>query len=151
MGTGLAKALGVAFRDTDRDIERTTGKSISEIFIDDGEEHFRLLESVAVAAALASHDGILALGGGAVLDAATRAELVGHRVIWLQVDLTAAARRVGLAHNRPVLAINPRAHLRELLTARTPLYAEVATDTVAASRRRVGEIVEELRQALSRP
>lgn len=150
VGGDLADVLGVEFRDTDRDIEQLTGKTVSDIFVDEGEEHFRRLETGAVAAALSEHDGVLALGGGAILDPATRALLSGHRVIWLRVDVPAAAKRVGLARDRPLLAMNPRAHLREMLAARAPLYAEVATDTIEASRRSVSEIVEELHTSLSR-
>lgn len=148
VGRELAAALGVAFRDTDGDVEQSAGKSVSDIFVDDGEDHFRRLETAAVAAALAEHDGVLALGGGAILDVGTRTLLTGHRVIWLQVDVPAAAKRVGLARDRPLLAMNPRAHLRELLAARAPLYAEVATDVIDASVPSAAAIVAELRQTL---
>jgi len=149
VGRVLAGVLGVPFRDTDRDVEQTAGKPVSDIFIDDGEEYFRRLEAAALAAALAGHDGVLALGGGAILDAANRALLAGQRVIWLRIDLPAAAKRVGLARDRPLLTMNPRAHLRELLAARAPLYAEVATDTVDASASSVAEVVAQLREALA--
>lgn len=149
VGGALAAALGIAFRDTDRDIEEAAGKPVSDIFVDDGEAHFRALESAAVAAALAEHRGILALGGGAILDPATRRLLAGHRVVWLKVDVAAAAKRVGLARDRPLLAMNPRAHLRELLAARAPLYAEVATDIVESCGSSVAALVEQLRAALT--
>lgn len=149
VGTALAAALGVGFRDTDLDIERVAGKPVREIFFDDGEDRFRELEAAAVASALTEHEGVLALGGGAVLDARTRAGLAGHRVVWLQVDVAAAAKRVGLARDRPLLAINPRAHLRALLAARSPLYAAVATDTVETSGRSVAEVVDHVRAALA--
>ncbi|MDQ3717321.1 MAG: shikimate kinase [Actinomycetota bacterium] len=149
VGRVLARALGVGFRDTDRDVEQVAGKSVSDIFVDDGEDHFRLLETAAVAAALREHDGVLALGGGAILDAGTRALLADQRVIWLRVDVPAAAKRVGLARNRPLLAMNPRAHLRELMATRAPFYAEVATDTIEASHRSVSDIVDQLHTSLS--
>ena len=151
VGLTLAGALGVEFRDTDRDIEQATGKPIGDIFVDDGENHFRILETAAVARALAEHDGVLALGGGAILDPATRALLSGHRVVWLQVDLPAAAKRVGLARDRPLLTMNPRAHLRQLLQARAPLYAEVSTDVIDASGPAVAAIVDELSRLLTEP
>ena len=69
VGRLLAERLAVTFRDTDHDVERTAGKRISEIFIDDGEQHFRALEREAVLRALGEHDGVLSLGGGAVLAA----------------------------------------------------------------------------------
>ncbi len=149
VGRVLAGALGVAFRDTDRDVEQCAGKAVSDIFFDDGEDHFRRLEAAAVASALAEHDGVLALGGGAILDPDTRALLAGQRVVWLKVDVPAAAKRVGLARDRPLLTMNPRAHLRELLAARAPLYAEVATDVIDASADSVAMIVDRLRHALS--
>ena len=73
VGPLLAARLGVAFRDTDADVVEVAGKPIAEVFIDDGEEHFRALERAAVAAALTEHDGLLSLGGGAVLSPETRA------------------------------------------------------------------------------
>ncbi|RNI06476.1 shikimate kinase [Micromonospora aurantiaca] len=130
VGTALAEALGVDFRDTDADIENLAGKPIPEIFVDEGEEHFRTLERAAVAAALASHAGVLAVGGGAVLAEENRAALIGHTVVHLSVELPDAVKRVGLGAGRPLLALNPRATLKHLMDQRRPLYAEVATATV---------------------
>jgi shikimate kinase len=107
VGQQLAEQLGTTFRDTDQDIVADAGKPIAEVFIDDGEEHFRALERDAVAKALREHDGVLSLGGGAVLSAQTRALLRGHVVALLEVDLGNAASRVGLNRDRPVLALNP--------------------------------------------
>lgn len=149
VGRVLAGVLDLPFRDTDRDIEQAAGKAVSDIFFDDGEDQFRRLETAAVAAALAEHEGILALGGGAILDPGTRELLTDHRVIWLKVDVPAAAKRVGLARDRPLLSMNPRAHLREMLASRAPLYAEVATDIVDASQPSVASIVERLRRMLA--
>jgi shikimate kinase len=126
VGRLLAERLGLPFRDTDADIEAAQGKSIADIFFDDGEEHFRALERAAVATALAEHEGVLSLGGGAVLAAETRALLTQHHVVFLNVGLADAARRVGLSRDRPVLALNPRAALHGLLAERLPLYREVA-------------------------
>ncbi|MET1063256.1 MAG: shikimate kinase [Aeromicrobium sp.] len=126
----LADRLGVAFRDTDRDIETTTGTSVQDIFIDHGEAHFRGLEEKAVAAALTDHDGVLALGGGAVLSDGTRALLAQHRVIFLDVGLAAAVSRVGMNGNRPLLLGNVRSQMKGLMDRRRPLYAEVARFTI---------------------
>jgi shikimate kinase len=131
IGRLAAARLGVPFRDTDTDVETTAGKTVPEIFFDDGEPAFRELEREAVRRALAEHDGVLSLGGGAVLSAETRALLKGHRVVFLSVGLTDATKRVGLSAPRPVLGLNPRAQLRELLDARLPLYREVAAAEVA--------------------
>lgn len=130
VGRLLAGRLGVPFRDTDADVERTAGATVADVFVEQGEAAFRALERTAVAAALGEHDGVLALGGGAVLDASTREQLRGHTVVFLDVGLAAAAKRVGLARDRPLLLGNPRAVLHRLLEARRPLYEEVATLTL---------------------
>ncbi len=141
VGRKVARQLEVAFRDTDRDIEQTAGKRIADIFIDDGEEHFRALERQAVAAALSDHDGVLSLGGGAILTAETRQLLKGHNVVLLDVNLSAASGRIGLNRDRPVLALNPRATLKRLLDERMPLYLEVAGRVVSTSGRSVSQVV----------
>ena len=127
VGRLLATRLNQPFRDTDADIELAAGKSISEIFFDDGEDHFRALERAAVKRALNEHGGVLSLGGGAVLAPESRELLKGHHVVFLNVGLGDAAKRVGLNRDRPVLALNPRATLRTLMDERLPLYLEVAT------------------------
>lgn len=144
VGRLLADRLGVPFRDVDADIEAAAGKPISDIFIDDGEEHFRALERDAVAAALDGFDGVLALGGGAILSDETRKRLAGHRVVYLSVELPDALKRVGLGAGRPVLAMNPRATLRHLLDQRRPLYEEVATAVVATDGRTPEEVADEV-------
>lgn len=128
VGQLLAERLGVAFRDTDDDVVAKAGKPISDIFTDDGEPVFRAMEEQAVADALTSHDGVLALGGGAVLSAATRGRLAGHTVVFLNVGMAEGVRRTGMSSARPLLAgVNPRATFKVLLDARLPLYREVAT------------------------
>ncbi len=151
VGRLVARRIGVGFRDTDGDIEVTVGKSIPDIFYADGEDAFRALERDAVAVALEEHEGVLSLGGGAVLDAGTRALLAEHRVVLLEVGLTAAAARTGLSGSRPVLALNPRAQLRALLAARAPLYAEVATFTVTTDGRSAEQVAEEVLWTLDPP
>lgn len=126
----LAERLGLTVRDTDADIEVETGTRIQDIFVDHGEEHFRALEEIAVARALAEHDGVVALGGGAVLSERTRELLRDHRVLYLDVGLTQAVRRVGLGTGRPLLLGNVRAQLKQLMDARGVLYREVADLTV---------------------
>ncbi|MFF5227632.1 shikimate kinase [Dactylosporangium sp. NPDC000521] len=144
VGTLLAALLGVGFRDVDADIEATAGKPIPEIFIDEGEDHFRALERAAVASALSSFDGVLALGGGAILAPETRELLAGHTVVYLTVELSDAVSRVGLGSGRPLLAINPRATLKYLLDQRRPLYEQVATVTVTTGGRTPEDIASEL-------
>lgn len=144
VGQKLAQRLGVPFRDVDHDIEAAQGKPISDIFIDDGEPHFRELEHQAIVAALSAHDGVLSLGGGAVLDPRTREALRGHEVVWLVVSVGDAASRVGLGTNRPVLAMNPRATMKFLLEQREPLYDEVSTIEVDTTGRTADEIADGL-------
>jgi shikimate kinase len=148
VGTAVAERLGVAFRDTDHDIELRAGKPIAEIFLDDGEEAFRAMEHAAVEAALAESTGVLALGGGAVMDADTRRLLGKATVVHLDVRLADAAKRVGLARDRPVLAINPRATLAKLLQERAPLYAEVADARVVTDGLDVGAVCDAVLAAL---
>jgi len=148
VGLLLAQAHGVEFRDTDADVEDRAGQSIADIFVDHGEEGFRALERAAVAAALAEHEGVLALGGGAILAEATRELLVGHHVVFLDVELADAVRRVGLDAPRPLLVGNPRARWRELMDQRRPLYTEVATLVVATAGRTPDEIAAEIRESL---
>jgi shikimate kinase len=153
VGTALAAALGVAFRDTDHDVEAEAGTTVADLFVTRGEPHFRALEERAVARALAEHDGVLALGGGAIVSAATRELLVeqarnGVTVVWLDVDLHSAARRVGLSRDRPILGVNPRAMLRQMLETRAPLYGEVATATVHTGGRDPDAVVADVLAAI---
>lgn len=144
VGRLVATRLGVPFRDTDADVEATSGKTIAAIFVDDGEAVFRDRERAAVRLALAEHDGVLALGGGSVLDEGTRSALRGKTVVRLKVGLPDAARRVGLNRDRPLLLGNVRAQLGALLTARDPLYAEVATAEVVTDGRTAEEVADEV-------
>ncbi|WP_020658101.1 shikimate kinase [Amycolatopsis benzoatilytica] len=142
VGPLLAAALGVAFRDTDDDIVARAGRPISDIFADDGEPAFRALEEEAVATALAEHDGVLSLGGGAPLTPGTRARLRGHTVVFLNVGLAAGVQRTGMSSARPLLAgINPRATFKALLDQRLPVYREVATVEIETDHQTPEEIV----------
>ena len=139
VGQALAARLAVGFRDTDADVEASTGRVIADIFVESGEPEFRRLEAEAVRRALAEHDGVLALGGGAVLDPDTRAQLADRPVVWLRVGLAAASQRAGLSTARPVLLGNVRAQMKALMDARAPLYAEVAALVVDTDALTVGE------------
>jgi shikimate kinase len=150
VGELLASSWGTTLRDTDRDVEEREGRPISEIFVDRGEKYFRDLEREAVAAALATHDGVLALGGGAVLDPDTREALKGHAVVFLHVGLSDAVKRVGLGTARPLLLGNVRARIKALLDERLPIYREVATVTVETDGRSAEEVAAELREQIER-
>ncbi|MFC5182331.1 shikimate kinase [Actinomadura harenae] len=149
VGTALAERLGVPLRDTDADVEAAAGKPIGEIFVDDGEERFRGLERAAVAAAVAEHEGVVALGGGAILDAETQALLEdGQTVVYLEVGLAEAVKRIGLNQARPLLVLNPRSQLRTLLAERLPIYERLGTVRVLTDERTPEEVVDEIVAAL---
>jgi shikimate kinase len=146
----LAAQWGTEARDTDLDVERAQGRTISDIFVDDGEAAFRALEREAVVAALASHAGVLSLGAGAVLDPATRAALEGTRVAFLQVGLSDAVKRVGLGSARPLLLGNVRARIKALLDERLPVYQSVASITVDTDGTSPDEVARQVREAVER-
>ena len=150
VGGLLAERLSVTLRDTDADVEETTGARIPELFVDHGEAHFRALERQAVAVALDEHDGVLALGGGAVVDPDTREALRGHRVVFLDVGLAEAVRRVGLGVSRPLLLGNVRSRLKTLLDQRRPAYEAVAWRTVDTDGQTPEQIVDDIAGALTR-
>lgn len=146
----LAARLGVEVRDTDQDVEAAEGESIQDIFVGRGEPAFRELEAAAVAEALRTHTGVLALGGGAVTNEATRALLADHTVVHLDVALAQAAARVGMNSGRPLLMGNIRGRLKKLMDARRPLYGEVATFTVDTNDLAPDEVAERILKELGR-
>lgn len=132
----LGALWGVAVRDTDADIVEADGRDIPTIFVDSGEAEFRRLERLAVKQALAEHSGVLALGGGAVLDPATQDDLSryareGGTVAYLEVSLAVATPRVGLDAARPLLAGSPRRRWQELMDERRGIYERLATVRVS--------------------
>lgn len=130
IGKNLARVLEVEFKDTDHEVEKVAGMSISDIFIQLGESAFRELERNAVIDSLKNHSGVLALGGGAILDPVTREALKSENVVWLDVSLADAAHRVGLNTSRPLLLGNVRGTLKKLMDERHDLYEEVAKHKV---------------------
>ncbi|WP_250442748.1 shikimate kinase [Actinotalea sp. C106] len=150
----LALTLGVHGRDTDNDVEQRAGKPIREIFVDEGEPHFRELELDAVLTALREHDGVLALGGGAVLDPRAEQGLVEYReagglVVFLDVSLAHAAPRVGFNTARPLLLGNPRAQWQALMEARRPIYERVANLRVVTDGMRPGDVAQRIREEIA--
>ena len=121
-----------------------SGKStIGQIFVDVGEPAFRALEE-QLTAELLGEPVVLALGGGAILSPATRAALQGHRVIWLQVGVSAAVQRIGMNASRPLLLGNVRGRLVKLLADRLPLYAACATEAVGTDDATPDEVIAEI-------
>lgn len=149
VGRRVATRLGVAFADSDREIEQRAGMSVADIFVDQGEDAFRDLEAKVVSDLLTTCPGVLSLGGGAVLRADSREALAHQRVVWLRVGVPAAASRVGMNTARPLLLGNVRGTLMTLLAERDPLYAEVATVTVDTDGRSIGAVVDAVVQATS--
>jgi len=144
VGEMLAQRLGVPFADTDADVEAAAGKPAGDIFIEDGETAFRDLERAAATRALTEHDGVLALGSGAVLDAGVRRLLAGERVVYLSAGFTAVARRTGIDRPRVVVPGNPRGLLRTMLEQRRAVYEELASIIVDTDDLAPEEIVADL-------
>lgn len=152
IGRRLAKALDVTMLDTDTAIEQQTGRRIADIFATDGEQEFRRIEEEVVRASLASHDGVLSLGGGAVTSPGVRAALAGHTVVFLEISATEGIRRTGGSAVRPLLAGPDRAEkYRALMSQRVPLYRHVATIRVNTNRRNPGAVVRYIVSRLQDP
>jgi shikimate kinase len=149
VGRLLAGRLGVELRDTDTDVEAIAGKSVADVFVEDGEPAFRDLERQAVVAALAEHPGVLALGGGSVMNPLTEDALRGHAVVFLDVEVSDAARRIGLNRDRPLLLGNPRAQWLRIMTDRRPVYRRVAGTVVATDGRTPDEVADAVLAALA--
>ena len=126
-GRALAALLGVPFHDTDEAIVRRTGRSIADIFVEDGEAAFREMERVEMTRALAEEHGVVALGGGAPVQPGAAEILDGHTVVFLDVGIADASKRIGFDQSRPLLAVNPRASWVAMMNVRRPVYEAVAT------------------------
>jgi shikimate kinase len=144
VGRLVAERLGVPFVDTDDVVEARAGRTIPEIFVEDGEPTFRDLERAAAVDVLASADGVVSLGGGAVMDPRTEADLAGHSVVFLDVGIADAARRVGFGHGRPLLGINPRAQWTRLMQDRRAVYERVADFVVDTAGRGPDEVADDI-------
>jgi shikimate kinase len=144
VGKLLAKELDFKFFDSDQVIETKAGKSVSDIFTQDGEPAFRKLEHDVITELLDSTDSVLALGGGSLGNTETRNNVQQATVVWLVAGLAQAVDRVGMNRNRPLLLGNVRGQLADLMTAREPLYKEVADVGVDTSKLIPSEVVTEI-------
>ncbi|HVQ83743.1 MAG TPA: shikimate kinase [Mycobacterium sp.] len=155
IGRRLSKALGVGLLDTDVAIEQRTGRSIADIFATDGEQEFRRIEEEVVRAALAEHDGVVSLGGGAVTRPGVCEALAGHTVIYLEISAREGVRRTGGNAVRPLLAAGNEAEkyskYKALMAKRAPLYRSVATIRVDTNRRNPGAVVRQILSRLQAP
>jgi shikimate kinase len=149
VGALVAALLGLDFVDADAVIEETAGKPVGDIFVQDGEEAFRALERATAARLIGGHPGVLALGGGAILDPGTRDLLAGQRVVYLETGFASAVRRTGLDAPRPLLLGNPRARMKTLLEERLPVYTSLAWITVSTDDREPKDIAEEIAARLA--
>lgn len=152
IGRRLAKSLGVALLDTDAAIEEKTGRTIPDIFSNDGEKEFRRIEEEVIREALGSHEGVLSLGGGAITSAGVREALSGHTVIYLEISASEGVRRTGGSTIRPLLAGGDRGEkFRALMSERVPLYRRAATIRVNTNRRNPGAVVRYIVSRLENP
>ena len=151
VGAALATLLGVVLHDTDAAIEVAQGRTVYDIFVEDGEPTFRALERAEVARAVAEEEGVLALGGGAPVDPSTAAVLAGQTVVFLDVGIADASKRVGFDQSRPLLAVNPRASWVRLMNERRPIYERVATHRVDTAGRTPDDIAAEIAGLLGQP
>jgi shikimate kinase len=149
VGRLLADRWACAFADSDAVVESEQGRTVASIFVEDGEESFRQLERQVVLRLLGEHDGVLALGGGAVLDPETRRALADHPVVLLETGIATAAARVGLNRDRPLLVGNVRGTLATLLKERAPLYAEVADQTILTDELAPDDVADAVEAALA--
>ena len=144
VGALVAGLLEVPFHDTDAAVEAASGRTIADIFVEDGEPAFRALERAEVARAVGEEAGVVALGGGAPIDPASREVLAGQVVVFLDVGIADAAKRVGFDVSRPLLAVNPRASWVRLMGERRPVYEAVATHRVDTAGRPADAVAAEV-------
>ncbi|MCV7344396.1 shikimate kinase [Mycolicibacterium rhodesiae] len=152
IGRRLAKAMGVAMLDTDVAIEEKTGRTVADIFANDGEQEFRRIEEEVIRDALATHDGVLSLGGGAVTTPGVRDALAGHTVVFLEISAAEGVRRTSGSTVRPLLAGPDHAEkYRTLMNERVPIYRRVATIRINTNRRNPGAVVRHIISRLENP
>ena len=150
VGQALANKLAIDFIDTDQVIENETGKTITDIFVVDGEPHFRALELQTLKNVLVLESGVISLGGGAPIsqDAQQAIEQSNSHTVFLDVSLATAAPRVGFNRDRPLLLGNPRAQWQALSDNRRPIYEKLADDAIKVDDMNVGQIVDEIKKNL---
>ena len=151
IGTALARALGVPFLDSDEEIERAANRSVAEIFARDGEPFFREKEAQVIARLLSGKPCVLSTGGGAWMAEANRRAITEAGVaVWLKADLELLWQRVRHKGTRPLLrTADPKATLKALLEARTPVYAEAAVTVEARPDYTIDEMTARVLDALA--
>jgi shikimate kinase len=150
IGKALAKELNLDFIDSDSEIEKISHKKISEIFIEDGEPAFRLLEVDVVRKVLADFNGVISLGGGAPISKEIE-EVLGNAdypVVFIDVSLAQAATRIGFNKDRPLLLVNPRQQWISLMNDRRPIYEKLASQTISSDNQKPHEVAKQISQKL---
>jgi shikimate kinase len=151
IGKSLANKLSLQFRDTDAVIEEQEKKTVSQIFIEDGEDAFRLIEKSVLRQELLTDDTVLALGGGAPIsiDAQSALRAIKSHVVYLDISLANVAPRIGFNRDRPLLLNNPRGQWQRLMEARRPIYESIADTIVDVNKRSQSEIVSQIMEVIS--
>lgn len=150
IGKALAKEIATEFIDSDSEIERITGKKISDIFVEEGEAVFRKTEVEVVTALLDEFEGVIALGGGAPINTQIQEALTGveYPVIFIDVSISQAANRIGFNKDRPLLLINPRQQWMNLMSERRPIYEKLASQTVNSDSQKPHEVAKLISEKL---
>jgi shikimate kinase len=150
VGKLVAAKLGVSFRDFDDDVQNEFGLPAGELVVKLGREGFSEAERGLIGAVLANHVGVLALGGGTPLNPEIQEQLQPFHTVFLDVELDELLRREGLVTLHPWLLPHPRAHLRQLLAQRRPIYEAVSTAVVSTTGRSAEEVAAEVMLTLHR-
>ena len=150
IGKALAKELNLDFIDSDSEIEKISHKKISEIFIEDGEPAFRLLEVDVVRKVLADFNGVISLGGGAPISKEIKEVLenADYPVVFIDVSIAQAATRIGFNKDRPLLLVNPRQQWISLMNDRRPIYEKLASQTISSDNQKPHEVAKQISQKL---
>jgi len=150
IGQLIAKRLDIAFRDTDQVVEGETGRTVSDIFLEDGEDAFRLIEKGVLRNELLSDGTVLALGGGAPIsmDAQSALRAIASPVVYLDISLATVAPRIGFNRDRPLLLHNPRGQWQTLMEERRPIYESIADTVIDVNSKTETEIVDEILEVL---
>jgi shikimate kinase len=150
IGKALAKELNLNFIDSDSEIEKISHKKISEIFIEDGEPAFRLLEVDVVRKVLADFEGVISLGGGAPINKEIQEVLqdANYPVVFIDVSIAQAATRIGFNKDRPLLLVNPRQQWISLMNDRRPIYEKLASQTISSDNQKPHEVAKQISDKL---
>jgi shikimate kinase len=151
IGKAVARSLKLTFRDTDTEIEKLEDMSVSQIFLDKGEDYFRAVEKKVLRQELLSDDTVLALGGGAPLsvDAQSALRAISSKVVYLDISLASVAPRIGFNRDRPLLLTNPRGQWQTLMEKRRPIYESIADVVIDVNNKTEGAVVKEVLEVIS--